>query len=1146
MRKYNITKNLNAYGGRNNYSVLIGTTRNIKGSSNRIYQYCSRISETPLYCMFQIPPRPIRPSIKGFFRYSFIYTGPGTITESFVAERVPVNTEPGVFEATPYVTIIGNNVYVEVETVLYEDSTYSNDLGITFNKEVGMTKSFNQNTKNLNFLPLPIIFYNNSTSNLTFISTNNCPFSKSGSQFSSLNGITISPTFKPYFLPDTSLSDCFNQCVNFNSDISNWDTSNVTNMSYMFYNAISFNQYIGSWNTINVTNMTSMFESSIGTANIFLANKFNNGETSLVNLTGNMSTATYTANTRLLTCSGANFTSELSINDILFLDVSGNIVYYGSVQNITSATNLNLYNLSNFANIGSGNMLSIKKSINGTKPLNWNTVNVTDMSNMFKSCAYFNQSIGSWNTSRVTNMSNMFYQDIIFNNGEFKGQSGNPLLWNTLNVNSMEQTFRLDRAFNQNISTSGDYWNTTNVTTMNGMFRDAYLFNINISNWDTSKNTSMNAMFFQARTFNNGEPPGSSTSPLNWITSNVTIMESTFRQQDAFNQDISSFDTSNVTIMTLMFQTNRVFNQDISNWKLSNVTNMNSMFDGATIFNNGDIPLSSWYAPNCTTFASMFLNARDFNQPLTNLVDTSGVTGCSLANMFQNSSTTIATKFNQNISNWNVSRVTSMASMFQRTTAANAANAFNNGSLTNDSSNPLTWTAPNCTSFASMFQSSNQFNQPLPNLVDTSGVTSCSLASMFQSNTAFNQDINGWNVSNVTTMANMFNAATIFNNGDIPLSSWYAPKCTTFASMFLNARDFNQPLTQLVDTSGNQAGCTLANMFQNSSTTIATKFNQNISNWNVSRVTSMASMFQRTTAANAFNNGSLTNDSSNPLTWTAPNCASFALMFQSSNQFNQPLPNLVDTSGVTSCSLASMFQSNTAFNQDISGWIVSNVTTMANMFNAATIFNNGDIPLSSWYAPKCTTFASMFLNARDFNQPLTNLVDTSGVTSCTLASMFNGARLFNQNISNWNTSKVTAMDSMFLGTTILATTTQFNNGQASGTIPGTAPLNWDTSNVTTMLSMFRYCIAFNQPISKSGSYWDTTNVTTVSQMFQGINATTGLHLFNNGEPPLGETAPLNWTFKDNFTPTNTSWRTNSNLTRNPSTFNNAKTTLQLP
>ena len=37
--KFNITKNLNAYGGRNKWSVPIGTTRNIRGSANRIYNY---------------------------------------------------------------------------------------------------------------------------------------------------------------------------------------------------------------------------------------------------------------------------------------------------------------------------------------------------------------------------------------------------------------------------------------------------------------------------------------------------------------------------------------------------------------------------------------------------------------------------------------------------------------------------------------------------------------------------------------------------------------------------------------------------------------------------------------------------------------------------------------------------------------------------------------------------------------------------------------------------------------------------------------------------------------------------------------------------------------------------------------------------
>jgi hypothetical protein len=55
MSAYNILKNLNSYAGRNNASVYLGTTRNIKGSINRIYNYCSKTTINPLFCMFNIP-----------------------------------------------------------------------------------------------------------------------------------------------------------------------------------------------------------------------------------------------------------------------------------------------------------------------------------------------------------------------------------------------------------------------------------------------------------------------------------------------------------------------------------------------------------------------------------------------------------------------------------------------------------------------------------------------------------------------------------------------------------------------------------------------------------------------------------------------------------------------------------------------------------------------------------------------------------------------------------------------------------------------------------------------------------------------------------------------------------------------------------
>ena len=42
-------------------------------------------------------------------------------------------------------------------------------------------------------------------------------------------------------------------------DISSWDVSNVTYMSYMFYGCDKFNQNISNWDVSNVKDMLFMF-----------------------------------------------------------------------------------------------------------------------------------------------------------------------------------------------------------------------------------------------------------------------------------------------------------------------------------------------------------------------------------------------------------------------------------------------------------------------------------------------------------------------------------------------------------------------------------------------------------------------------------------------------------------------------------------------------------------------------------------------------------------------------------------------------------------------------------------------------------------------------------------------------------------------
>ena len=80
--------------------------------------------------------------------------------------------------------------------------------------------------------------------------------------------------------------------------------------------------------------------------------------------------------------------------------------------------------------------------------------------------------------------------------------------------------------------------------------------------------------------FNNGQPAGQSTAPLNsWDTSNVTNMYGMFFRAGSFNQDIGEWDVSNVTNFNLMFKQGGPpgpgimrFDRDISTWCVEHIS----------------------------------------------------------------------------------------------------------------------------------------------------------------------------------------------------------------------------------------------------------------------------------------------------------------------------------------------------------------------------------------------------------------------------------------------------------------------------------------------------------------------------------------------------------------------------------------------
>ena len=276
------------------------------------------------------------------------------------------------------------------------------------------------------------------------------------------NQIVLSPDSSHMFSELRALADL--------SDISSWDTSNVTNMDVMFsyagYSADTFSFDLSSGDTSNVTRMIRMF-----------------------NYAG------YSADTFSFDLSSWN-TSKVTHLSYMFY-YSGRSATTWSVGDLSSWDTSNVTNMSNmFSNVASS---ATTWSVGDLS--SWNTSKVTDISFMFyySSRSATTWSVGdlsSWDTSKVTNMSYMF---------SGVAPSATTLSfdylssWNTSNVTNMSYMFSSAGYSAPTFSLDLSSWDTSKVTNMSGMFfyagSNASTFSVNLSSWDTSSVTNMNNMF---------------------------------------------------------------------------------------------------------------------------------------------------------------------------------------------------------------------------------------------------------------------------------------------------------------------------------------------------------------------------------------------------------------------------------------------------------------------------------------------------------------------------------------------------------------------------------------------------------------------------------------------------------------------------
>ncbi|NLK92690.1 MAG: BspA family leucine-rich repeat surface protein, partial [Bacteroidales bacterium] len=534
--------------------------------------------------------------------------------------------------------------------------------------------------------------------------------------------------------------------------------------------------------------------------------------------------------------------------------------------------------------------------------------------------------------------------------------------WNTANVTNMVSMFNFATNFNQPIGN----WNTSNVTNMGWMFNRASSFNQPIGNWNTSKVTGMAYMFWSATNFN--QPIG------NWNTSEVTNMSNMFYGATNFNQPIANWNTSKVTDMSWMFSHSGMdctnYSSTLVGWA-ANPSTPNSIALGAggrtysssavaarnALISKGWTITDAGMIEICPGSPNNFITVWDTENTTNIMIPTSGVGYNYHVYWEQENNPAINGTLLNQTDNATISDL--QPNTRYRVEIAGTFPQFYLGYITTESKKIRTITQWGTISWRSMqnaFGGCSNLDITATDVPDLNNVTS--LAYMFlgcSSLTGVGANWN-WNTTNVTSMSNMFDGATNFNQ---PIGNWNTSNVTDMRLMFSGATNFNQP----------------------------------IGNWNTSKVTVMRWMFSGATNFNQ------------PIgNWNTSNVTDMSLMFSGATNFNQPIGNW-NTSNVTNMSL--MFYQASNFNQSIGNWNTSKVTDMGWMFGRATNFNQ---PIGNWNTSEVTNMSNMFYGATNFNQPIGNW-NTSNVTD--MKYLFYQATNFNQPIANWNTSKVTNMSGMF-------------------------------------------------------------------------------------------------------------------------------------
>ena len=365
----------------------------------------------------------------------------------------------------------------------------------------------------------------------------------------------------------TSTSYLFYELPNVtNIDLSNLDTSNVTNMESMFDTCRSLTSLdLSNFNTSNVINMSYMFRDCVSLASLDLSNWNTSNVTNMGNMFGDCESLT-----------------SLDLSHLNTSSVRTMVSMFAGCNKLTSL-DLSNWNTSNV--ITMADMFDYCISLTSLNLSNLDTSSVTDMNYMFYDCTNLSGSITIMNPN-ITEYSNMFINCSTEPGSEFvvkyvdkttkaiaeamvstKSENSNVVLYIPPAYLIKGQDFNTAiKSFN----------NITSIRFANEPPIDPTPGDLLVVSEDTSPTKAYMAQLITGEIIVYPEEAGSS------LVANKSCYRM-FHGTSVTSINFNNFDTSKVTNMSYMFRNCELLTSlDLSNFNTSNVTNMSYMFNGCS------------------------------------------------------------------------------------------------------------------------------------------------------------------------------------------------------------------------------------------------------------------------------------------------------------------------------------------------------------------------------------------------------------------------------------------------------------------------------------------------------------------------------------------------------------------------------------